>query len=100
MPSKLDLTTTQDGSIIPNSFLYWYKCLFYVGDHPQGNLHHKSSYKGVESAVGWLVWVQARSSSDFCLDWFQRAQNITEYIINLDIRKFLATAETYEKVAL
>jgi hypothetical protein len=36
-----------------------------------------------------VLWVTIQSSStDFYRDWFPRAQNITEYAINLGMRKF------------
>jgi len=91
---KLYSTTTQNGSLIPNSFLYWCGCLSYVGVHPRGQLiNHKSLYTGAGSAAGWLgpglLWVTIQSrSSDFYHDWFPRAQNITECIINLGMRRF------------
>ena len=37
-----------------------------------------------------LLWVTIQSSSDFYWDWFPRAQNITEYVINLSMREFLS----------
>ena len=39
-------------------------------------------------------------STDLYHDWFPRAQNVTEYVINLALERFLETAETYEKVCL
>ena len=45
-----------------------------------------------------LVTIQ-NSSIGFYRDWFLRAQNITEYVINLALESFLVTAETYEKVS-
>ena len=35
---KLYLATTQSGSLIPNSFFYWCRCLSSVGVHPRGNI--------------------------------------------------------------
>ena len=51
-----------------------------------------------------LLWVTIQSSStDFYHDWFPRAQNITEYVINLGIRKFPSNSrnigEGYLRVA-
>ena len=44
-------------------------------------------------AAGWLVWLQAYcgllyKAIDFNRNWFPRGQNITEYVINLGMRKF------------
>ena len=45
-----------------------------------------------------LLWVTIQSSStDFYCDWFPRAQNITEYVINLGIRKFPSNSRNMRK---
>ena len=95
---KLHLTTTQNGSLVPISFLYWCMCLSHVGSIPEaaykGDIH-KSSHIAAGSATRWLVWVQAycgqlyNSSTEFCHDWFPRAQSITDHVI---IRKFPANS--------
>jgi len=48
-----------------------------------------------------LLWVTIQNSfTDFYHDdWFPRAQNVTECVINL-ASGFLVTAETYEKVIM
>lgn len=57
--------------------------------------YHKSLYKGSGSAAGWVAWVQAyfrvtieNSSTAFYGDWFPRAQNIAEHVVNLSMKKF------------
>ena len=98
---KLYLTPTQNGSLIPNSFLYWCRCLSYVGVHPRSSLYHKSLYIGAGSAIKWVVglgpsWIQ-NSSTDFYHDWFPRAQNITGYVTHLGIIKFPSNSRNIGK---
>ena len=62
----------QNGRLIPNSFLYWCRCLSYVGVYPRGSLYHKGLYIGAGSAIKWVVglgpsWIQ-NSSTDFYCD--------------------------------
>ena len=58
--------------------------------------YHKSLYTGAGSVAQWLVQVHPSflcamirsNSTDFYHDWFLRAENIREYVINLGTRKF------------
>ena len=94
---KLYSTDTQNGSLTPNSFLYWHRCLSYVGVHPRGSLYLQNLYScrrccWVAGLGPSSLWVTLQNSLTNLLtnygDWFPRAQNITEYVINLGIRKF------------
>ena len=42
-----------------------------------------------------LLWVTIQSSSDFYRDWFPRAQNITQYVISLGMRKILSNRRNH-----
>ena len=55
---------------------------------------YNSIYIDMGSAFWWMVQVKLivgkihNSSTDFYCDWSPRAQNITEYVLSLGIRKF------------
>lgn len=85
IPREVYSTSTQNGSLILNGFLYWYRCLFCVEVHPRNKLlrqkyhekliHiHKCSKCCETVGLGsGVLWLTIHSSSDFCCDWFPRA---------------------------